>query len=408
LSKAIGVMDDESSNARPGVVIKEGGNPSVRGCRIRDGLSAGAYVYDQGRGTLEDCEIWGSKLAGVDIESGGDPAVQGCRIRDGQQYGIRVHTQGKGTIEACEIWGNKSGDLEIRDGCQPTVRRLSVRDELLEQLDGLTGLAPVKAGVRQLVDVVRADQLRRAAGLPVSRVSRHLVFTGNPGTGKTTIARLLGQLYAAIGVLGTGQLVEVSRSDLVAGYVGQTAIKTTEAVTRALGGILFIDEAYTLTRSAGSGQDFGQEAVDTLVKLMEDHREELVVIAAGYGGEMAQFISSNPGLPSRFPRTIHFPDYSTEELLSIFTGMCGRDQYEITGDALSALGQYLDRLPRTKEFGNARLVRNLFEAALSRQASRVVTTGGSDLTTLTPEDLGLPVLPGPDHEPGQKSTGPYL
>ena len=279
---------------------------------------------------------------------------------------------------------------------------------LLGQLDGLTGLAPVKAQVRQLTDVVRAEQMRRAAGLPVSQVSRHLVFTGNPGTGKTTVARLLGQLYAAIGVLGTGQLVEVTRSDLVAGYVGQTAIKTTEAVNRALGGILFIDEAYTLTRSAGSGHDFGQEAVDTLVKLMEDHRDELVVIAAGYGEEMIQFISSNPGLPSRFPRTIRFPDYSTDELASIFTGMCERDQYEVSADALDGLHQYLASLPRSREFGNGRLVRNLFEAALARQASRVVAAGGADLTTLTPQDLGLPDLPRPDHEPGQTPAGPYL
>ena len=216
-------------------------------------------------------------------------------------------------------------------------------DVLLGQLDGLTGLAPVKAEVRQLIDMVRAEQMRRAAGLPVSQVSRHLVFTGNPGTGKTTVARLLGQLYAAIGVLGTGQLVEVARSDLVAGYVGQTAIKTTEAVQRALGGILFIDEAYALTRSSGSGQDFGQEAVDTLVKLMEDHRDELVVIAAGYSEEMAQFISSNPGLPSRFPRMIRFPDYSTGELASIFTSMCERDRYQVSADALDGLRQYLAR-----------------------------------------------------------------
>ena len=281
-------------------------------------------------------------------------------------------------------------------------------DVLLGRLDGLTGLAPVKAEVRQLIDMVRAEQMRRAAGLPVSQVSRHLVFTGNPGTGKTTVARLLGQLYSAIGVLGTGQLVEVTRSDLVAGYVGQTAIKTTEAVKRALGGILFIDEAFTLTRPAGSGQDFGQEAVDTLVKLMEDHRDQLVVIVAGYGEEMAQFISSNPGLPSRFPRTIRFPDYSTDELLSIFTGMCERDRYETSADALDGLRRYLARLPRTREFGNGRLVRNLFEAALARQASRVVASGGSDLTTLTLQDLGLPDLPRPDHEPDEGETGPYL
>jgi SpoVK/Ycf46/Vps4 family AAA+-type ATPase len=266
-------------------------------------------------------------------------------------------------------------------------------DGLLGQLDGLTGLAQVKAEVRQLIDVVRAEQMRRAAGLPVSTVSRHLVFTGNPGTGKTTVARLLGQLYAAIGILRTGQLVEVTRSDLVAGYVGQTAIKTTEAVRRALGGVLFIDEAYALTRQAGSGQDYGQEAVDTLVKLMEDHRDELVVIAAGYGEEMAQFISSNPGLPSRFPRTIHFPDYNTDELVSIFEGMCEHDSYQACADAIDAVRQYLARLPRTRGFGNGRLVRNLFEAALARQASRIVASGGSDLTTLTPQDLGLPDLP---------------
>jgi len=281
-------------------------------------------------------------------------------------------------------------------------------DVLLGELDGLTGLAPVKAEVRQLIDMVRLEHMRRAAGLPVSQVSRHLIFTGNPGTGKTTVARLLGQVYAAIGVLATGQLVEVTRSDLVAGYVGQTAIKTTEAVQRALGGILFIDEAYSLTRSAGSGQDFGQEAVDTLVKLMEDHREELAVIVAGYGQEMAQFISANPGLPSRFPRTIHFPDYSTDELLSIFKGMCERDRYQVSADAVDGLRQYLARLPRTREFGNGRLVRNLFEAALARQASRVVASGSSDLTTLTHHDLGLLPVLGSVPEQNQDSTGPYL
>jgi SpoVK/Ycf46/Vps4 family AAA+-type ATPase len=248
---------------------------------------------------------------------------------------------------------------------------------------------PVKEGVRQLINMVRVEQMRRSAGLPVTQISRHLVFTGNPGTGKTTVARLLGQLYAAIGILRTGQLVEVARSDLVAGYIGQTAIKTAEAVERALGGILFIDEAYALTRSSGSGQDFGQEAVDTLVKLMEDHRDEVVVIVAGYSQEMGDFINSNPGLPSRFPRTINFPDYSTDELVSIFKGMCEHDQYKVSVEALERLDSNLARLPRSRNFGNGRLVRNIFEASLARQATRIISTSDPDLTQLTVDDLGL-------------------
>ena len=277
---------------------------------------------------------------------------------------------------------------EVAEVTQPKKGSHVSLDDLLKQLDALTGLAPVKAEVRQLINIVRVEHRRRAEGLPVTPVSRHLVFTGNPGTGKTTVARLLGQLYAAIGILRTGQLVEAARSDLVAGYVGQTAIKTTNMVNRALGGILFIDEAYALTRLGASGQDFGQEAVDTLAKLMEDHRDELVVIVAGYGQEMVQFISANPGLPSRFPRTIHFPDYSTDELVSIFAGMCKQGRYEPAKDMVDGLRRYLSVLPRTREFGNARLMRNLFEAVLARQASRIIESGTSDLTHLTLADLG--------------------
>jgi len=284
-----------------------------------------------------------------------------------------------------------SQNAQLSSGHATPSRRAAAAslDDLLTQLDGLTGLAPVKADVRQLIDMARVEQMRRTAGLPVSQISHHLVFTGNPGTGKTTVARQLAQLYAAIGLLRTGQLVEITRSDLVAGYVGQTAIKTTEAVKRALGGILFIDEAYSLCRLASAGQDFGQEAIDTVVKLMEDHRDELVVIVAGYGEEMAQFIRSNPGLPSRFPRTIHFPDYSTDELVLIFQGMCAHNKYEVSAETVRALRLYLAKLPRTREFGNGRLVRNIFEAALARQASRIVATNCSDLTKLTPTDLGL-------------------
>ena len=194
----------------------------------------------------------------------------------------------------------------------------------------------------------------------------------------------------------------------MAGYVGQTAIKTTEVVERALGGVLFIDEAYALTRVGGLGHDFGQEALDTLVKLMEDHRDDLVVIAAGYGQEMAQFISANPGLPSRFPRAIHFPDYSTDELISIFAGMCHRDKYEPAEDVFDGLHRYLSGLPRTREFGNARLVRNLFEAALGRQATRIVESGSSELTHLTLADLGLPKAGEPDQASTHTPAGPYL
>ena len=187
-------------------------------------------------------------------------------------------------------------------------------NELLVELDGLTGLAPVKADVHQLIDMARVEPC--VGGWCSGESGQSHWMSRKSGHWQTTVARQLARLYAAIGVLRTGQVVEVARSDLVAGYVGQTAIKTTEAVKRALGGVLFIDEAYSLSRSAGSGQDYGQEAIDTLVKLMEDHRDELVVIAAGYGKEMAQFVRSNPGLPSRFPRTIDFPDYSTDELVS--------------------------------------------------------------------------------------------
>jgi SpoVK/Ycf46/Vps4 family AAA+-type ATPase len=265
-------------------------------------------------------------------------------------------------------------------------------DDLLSELNALTGLTPVKEAVGQLIDMARVEQMRRAAGLPVAQVSRHLVFTGNPGTGKTTVARLLARLYTAIGILRTGQLVEVTRSDLVAGYIGQTAIKTTEAAKRALGGILFIDEAYSLFGSTGSSQDYGREAIDALVKLMEDHRDQLVVIAAGYGAEMAQFVKSNPGLPSRFPRMINFPDYSTDELVSIFRGMCAASKYEISAEAITALGQYLAGLPRTQNFANGRLVRNIFELAIAQQASRIIATNSADLTTITSADLRLEAM----------------
>ena len=267
-------------------------------------------------------------------------------------------------------------------------------EELLAELDGLVGLAPVKAEVRLVADLIQVQNLRRTRGLPVAESSRHLVFTGNPGTGKTTVARLLAQIYRTLKVVEKGHLVETDRSQLVAGFVGQTAIQVRTVVEGALGGVLLIDEAYALAR--GDERDFGQEAIDTLVKLIEDHRDDVVVIAAGYPDEMAEFVDSNPGLRSRFPKTIAFPDYGDDELVAIFTSMAAKAAYTCPPEVEDHLRAWFAAHPRDKGFGNARLARNLFEAAVARQASRVVDlTDPTDeqLMALTVEDVGPP--PGP-------------
>ena len=263
-------------------------------------------------------------------------------------------------------------------------------EELLAELDGLIGLSDVKDEVKSLVNLVKIRALRVKAGLPAPDVSLHMVFTGNPGTGKTTVARLLGELYAAAGALKTGQLVEVDRSGLVAGYVGQTAMKTAGVIESALGGVLFIDEAYSL--ASGGENDFGREAIETLLKGMEDHRDELVVIAAGYSGPMERFISSNPGLESRFNKYIHFPDYTPEELRGIFLLQCEKHGYVLSPEADAALLGQLTELYENRDgnFGNGRTVRNLFEDAVSRQADRLSALAAptkDELMTLLPEDL---------------------
>jgi Cdc6-like AAA superfamily ATPase len=267
--------------------------------------------------------------------------------------------------------------------------------ELLAELDALTGLTPVKAEIHRVADLLRVMQLRRERGLPTTAGSRHLVFTGNPGTGKTTVARLVAQIYRTLGVVEKGHLVETDRSGLVAGFVGQTATKVRAVVESALDGVLLIDEAYALVR--GSESDFGREAIDTLVKMVEDHRDDLVVILAGYPDEMAQLVAANPGLKSRFPTTIHFPDYTPEELVAIFASMCRAASYEPTPAALEAVRRRFVDDPRQQGFGNARAARNLFEAALARHASRIV-----DLTEAgtTPSDVQLCTLEPADLEPG--------
>jgi SpoVK/Ycf46/Vps4 family AAA+-type ATPase len=231
-------------------------------------------------------------------------------------------------------------------------------------------LADVKTEVRLMTNLLRVQQMRRDRKLPVVEQTLHMVFVGNPGTGKTTVARLLAGIYRELKIVSKGHLVETDRSGLVAGYVGQTATKVRETVTSALGGVLLVDEAYALAQ--GGERDFGAEAIATLLNLMENHRDDLVVILAGYTGPMADLIAMNPGLRSRFRKTITFPDYSTNELLEIFGRICEEHRYRPDRGALDKLKALLDAQPRDESFGNARLVRNVFESAITRQASRVV------------------------------------
>jgi SpoVK/Ycf46/Vps4 family AAA+-type ATPase len=261
-------------------------------------------------------------------------------------------------------------------------------DEILAELDELIGLDHVKTEVRRLTSLLRIQNLRAEHDLPVIETSRHLVFVGNPGTGKTTVARLLSELYRSLDVVTKGHLVETERADLVAGFVGQTAAKTQAVLTAALGGTLLIDEAYSLAR--GGENDFGREAIDTLVKFMEDHRDDLAVVVAGYPVEMQQLIDTNPGLESRFARTLEFPDYTGDELTAIFELIAGRQRYDLDDAARARLSDVIGDEPRGRGFGNARFTRNVFEQAVSMQAVRLADVERptvEQLTTLTAADI---------------------
>jgi Holliday junction resolvasome RuvABC ATP-dependent DNA helicase subunit len=364
--------------------------------------------------TAVGCRVHGSGRHGLDIRAGATAALTSCTIHGSQRDGIR-HAPGALTrAESCEITG--SGGRDIRDlGTDPesdptldpapqsgsgtggrTARhRRAPRGQADQgpkaELDGLVGLASVKQEVTSLINLNKLARRREEMGLPMPPMSRHLVFAGPPGTGKTTVARLYGAVLAELGALSQGHLIEVSRADLVAQIIGGTAIKTSEVVNKALGGVLFIDEAYTLTnQSKGLGPDFGREAVETLMKLMEDHRDQLVVIVAGYSEQMEQFLSSNPGIASRFSRTIEFPNYSPDELVTIVQGMCARHEYDLDDDAVAALAHYFKHVPKGPTFGNGRVARKVFESMVNNQASRIaneMSSNNADLTGLIAADV---------------------
>jgi len=304
-----------------------------------------------------------------------------------------------------DFWSNddeSDEDNAARDDCDddndthgarppPTAPRCKPGDALKE-LDALVGLASVKHEVRNIANLAKYIQHRKAAGLPSPDFSLHMVFTGNPGTGKTTVARLIAEIYRDVGIIESGQLVEVDREGLVAKYTGQTAPKTREVFMRAKGGVLFIDEAYTLVAGGAEHDSFGAEAIGTLLKLMEDYRDDVVVIVAGYSDQMDRFIASNPGLQSRFSRVLEFPDYEKADLVEIFRRMVESNQLRLAADTESAIEQAAANLVATKSsaFGNARAVRTWFEQALQNQANRL--SGVSDpsrtqLQELLAEDI---------------------
>lgn len=271
---------------------------------------------------------------------------------------------------------NKKENPTIKKEIQPT-------SSSMDELYALVGLDTVKQEITKLVNFAKIQKQRESKGFPPLPISKHLVFSGNPGTGKTTVARIIANIYKEIGLLNQGQLIEVDRSDLVGGYIGQTAIKTAEKIESAIGGVLFIDEAYTLSKSE-SEKDYGQEAIDTILKAMEDHRDDLVVIVAGYENEMKQFIESNPGLESRFNNYIHFEDYQPKELEAIFESLCNKNQYRLETNAFKDLQDYLKHLYQNRDdnFANARSVRNLFEKVITEQVNRIAY-----MTSLNVEDM---------------------
>jgi Holliday junction resolvasome RuvABC ATP-dependent DNA helicase subunit len=380
-----------------GIRVASGGAVTAVGCRVTGARGHGLHVQAGARAELTNCALVGNTGDGVRSSSDEPVQLHHCEVRDNGGSSVReLRTPPAATPEP----GKAAGQARTEPGAHHT------GTGPLADLDALVGLESVKREVTGLINLNKMAQRRQEMGLPMPPMSRHLVFAGPPGTGKTTVARLYGAVLAELGILSQGHIVEVARADLVAQIIGGTAIKTTEVFTKALGGVLFIDEAYTLTnQSKGSGPDFGQEAVDTLMKLMEDHRDEIVVIVAGYSAQMDQFLASNPGMASRFARSVEFPNYSPDELVTIVRGLCAKHYYELTDGALEALTRYFEDVPKGATFGNGRVARQVFEEMISRQASRLAAEppqSDDELSLLT----GADVLTAPSDQAAPAATAP--
>ncbi|MER6559647.1 right-handed parallel beta-helix repeat-containing protein [Streptomyces sp. NPDC001027] len=428
-----GTLDNCSiDGTQTGVIVTKGADPTVERCTVDSPAEAGFYVSAGGRGSFLNCKVTnsggygfhvidGSRTtlrkcrtercarggyefadAGADSASGSAPVVEDCS--SDESAGVRspgapvaLETAVQTTVQSPGLLGVLPDQRVAAPEPQPAAPEpqtpVRTSQDVLGELDTLVGLDSVKREVRALIDMIEVGRRRQQAGLKAASVKRHLVFTGSPGTGKTTVARLYGEILAALAVLEKGHLVEVSRVDLVGEHIGSTAIRTQEAFQRAHGGVLFIDEAYALSPE-DAGRDFGKEAIDTLVKLMEDHRDSVVVIVAGYTAEMERFLSVNPGVASRFSRTITFGDYGPDELLRIVQQQAEEHEYRLGPGAADALLKYFTELPKGPAFGNGRTARQTFEAMVERHASRVAQVAEpstDDLTLLYAEDL--PELP---------------
>jgi Holliday junction resolvasome RuvABC ATP-dependent DNA helicase subunit len=394
-----------------GISVLSTGSLALAGGRVHGARGHGVSVQEGGTARLSGCRITGNGGHGVQDSSAGGVEVRECEVRDNDARPGRPAepaapreqpaapdrpAQHAATVPARTAQARDGEEGEGRDEQEQSGERWQPRAAHngtgpIAELENLVGLASVKAEVKALINLNQMAQRREQMGLPMPPMSRHLVFAGPPGTGKTTVARIYGAVLAELGVLPRGHMVEVARADMVASIIGGTALKTAEVVNKALGGVLFIDEAYTLTnQSRGNGPDFGREAVETLMKMMEDHRNELVVIAAGYSEHMDQFLASNPGMASRFSRTIEFPNYSVDELVTIVRGMCAAHQYDLPEATVGAVTDYFERVPKGPTFGNGRVARKVFEAMVNNQASRLAEDAGAvedDLSRFAPEDV---------------------